>query len=152
MQIQSSPFMYQTPQAYGFPQASYSTQPNNMLSQGGFSPQSQSDQSMNLLVSLLTRVLDFAFNLITQLTGQKSGPSFKSALAPTDAAQFSNTAGPSGSSSLLEMGAGLFDSVTSSLGITKVLDSAVDSAKGFFGGGGFLKTATKIGGMIAGIF
>lgn len=70
MQIQSPSFSYQNPSIYGFQSyPSAQAQPSSQM-QGFCGAQSQPDQLVNLLVTVLMRVLDFAFNLITQLTGQ----------------------------------------------------------------------------------
>jgi hypothetical protein len=145
MQIQSPSFSYQSPQTYGFSNNTMQmTQPSQ--AQSTFAPQSQSDQTMNLLMNVLMRVLDFAFNLITQLCGQNQGASPQSGIG------FRSAAAPAAeSASLWDMGKDLFDSVASSLGITKLVGTVVDGAKSIFSGGLF-KSAAKIGGAIASIF
>ena len=153
MQIQSPSFMYQNPQVYGY--QSYQGQPvQTSQMQGFYGPQGQPDNAMNLLASVLMRVLDFAFNLITQLTGQgqKSGIGFKSAATPETAVPTQSAeANAAESKSLWDVGKDLFNSLTTSLGIDKLFGTVVDGAKSIFGGG-FLKTATKIGSAIASIF
>lgn len=151
MQIQSPSFMYQTPQFYGVPQSQVTLPQSSMLTQSPFYPQGQSDQAMNLLSNILFRVLDFAFNLISQLSGQRTEMSFKSALAPTDNTGVMNSTNVPPGTSIWNMGSTLVDTLDSSLGVTKLASNFMDGAKNIFSGG-VLSSATKVGGMLAGIF
>lgn len=151
MQIQSPSFNYQNPLFYGTAQSPLPMPQSNLLNQQSYHSLGQSEPEMNLLSSILFRVLDYAFNLISQLSGNKNTPGFSSAVAPYENLGILTSPSLAQSSPLWGMGGDLLNPLTPFLGIDKLARSTVDSAKNIFSGG-FLNIAANVGGAIAGIF